>query len=140
MRGMNMKRIMAAAIACLALAAALAGCGSRASTVSHNLSVQADNFNVARTITFYNGVTGQSPLIIKGLCSLGNGSGQDAPNNGGVLTVTCKLGPNSYIKDFLGLSDNITYFVSQNTGQSVSDTHYQYIVRPGTLIPGISVQ
>lgn len=136
-----MKRVITAVLACLALGAVVAGCGhSRASVVAHNLSTQADNFNVARTITFYNGITGQSPLIIKGLCSLGNGYSQDAPNNGGVLTVTCKTGPNSYIKDFLGLSDNITYFVSQNTGQAVSDTHYQYIVRPGTLIPGISVQ
>lgn len=134
------RKTIYAVVACIVIAVVAAGCGSRADTVSHNLSVNADNFQVARTITFYNGITGQSPLIIKGLCSIGDGSGQNAPANGGTLTVTCKIGPDKYIKDFLGLSDNITYFVSQNTGQSVSDTHYQYIVRPGTLIPGISVQ
>jgi ABC-type Fe3+-hydroxamate transport system substrate-binding protein len=129
-------------IVLLAVAAlvALAGCGSRADTVSHNLSTSADNFQVARTITFYNGITGQSPLVIKGLCSIGDASGQTAPSSGGTLTVTCKVGPDKYIKDFLGLSDNITYFVSQNTGVSVSDTHYLIIFRPGTLIPGISIQ
>lgn len=126
--------------ALLAVVCAVAGCSSRADTVSHNLSVEADNFQVARTITFYNGITGKSPLVIRGLCSLGDGAGQNAPDNGGVLTVTCKVGKNKYIKDFLGLSNNITYFVSQNTGLSVSDTHYQIIFRPGTLIPGISIQ
>jgi hypothetical protein len=78
--------------------------------------------------------------VIKGLCSIGDASGQTAPSSGGTLTVTCKVGPDKYIKDFLGLSDNITYFVSQNTGVSVSDTHYLIIFRPGTLIPGISIQ
>lgn len=124
----------------LIAALVLAGCGSKAGVVSNNLSQLADNFQVARTITFYNGITGQSPLIIKGLCSLGDGNGQSAPDNGGVLTVTCKIGPGRFIKDFLGLSNNVTYFVSQNSGQSVSDTHYLMIWRPGTLIPGISVQ
>lgn len=136
----RIKRIALLLVILVVTAIVAAGCGSRANTVSHNLSVQADNFRVARTITFYNGITGQSPLIIRGLCSLGDGSGQNAPDNGGVLTVTCKVGPGKYIKDFLGLSNNITYFVSQNQGISVSDTHYQMIWRPGTLIPGISVQ
>lgn len=134
------RKFIATVVACGAAALAVTGCGSRASRVSHNLSVEADNFQVARTITFYNGITGQSPLIIKGLCSIGSSDDQKAPNNGGVLTVTCKVGPNKYIKDFLGLSDNITFFVSQNTGQTVSDTHYQFIIRPGALIPGITVQ
>lgn len=135
----KLKRKPLVTLAMLLLVVVAAGCGSRADTVSHNLSVQADNFQVARTITFYNGITGQSPLIIKGFCSIGDGSSQNAPNNGGTLTVTCKDG-NKYIKDFLGLSNNITYFVNQETGLTVSDTHYQFIFRPGTLIPGISVQ
>lgn len=132
-----MKRVLAA-VAVLALV--LAGCGSKADTASHNLSVAADNFQVARTISFYNGITGQNMLIIKGLCSIGDSNGQDAPSNGGTLTVTCRSDDGKVIKDFLGLSDNVTYMVQQEIGVKVSDAHYEFIWRPSTLIPGISVQ
>src|SRR5262249_10136875 len=115
--------------------------GSRADTASHNLSVAADNFQVPRTISFYNGITGQNMLVIKGLCSIGDGSGQDAPDNGQTLTVTCYNPDDSkLIKDFLGLSDNGTYMVQKDVGVRVSEAHYQFIWRPSTLIPGISVQ
>lgn len=135
-----MKRMLSIVIAFVILAVVLAGCGSRADTASHNLSVAADNFQVPRTISFYNGVTGQNMLIIKGLCSIGNGNSQDAPSNGGTLTVTCKADDGKVIKDFLGLSDNVTYMVQQQIGVKVSDAHYEFIWRPSTLIPGISIQ
>jgi hypothetical protein len=120
---------------------ALSACGSKASIAAHNLSTQADNFQIARTITFYNSITNQEPLIIKGFCSIGSGDGtQSAPNNGGVVTVTCQTSPGKFIKDFLGLSNNVTYFVSQDVGASVSDTHYQFILLPSSVIPSISVK
>lgn len=133
-----MKRLIVLAV--VALAVALAGCGSKASVASHNLSVAADNFQVPRTISFYNGITGQNMLIIKGLCSIGNANSQDPPVNGGTLTVVCKDDSGKLIKDFLGLSDNVTYMVQQQVGVKVSDAHYEFIWRPSTLIPGISVQ
>ena len=144
------KRPWFLAVAALA-AIAVAGCASKAAVASHNLSVAADNFQIARTITFYNGINGQAILVIKGLCSIGSdtdggtntansGSTQDAPSNGNTLTVTCEVSNGKFIKDFLGLSDNVTYVAQQISGASVSDTHYKVIWRPSTLIPGISVQ
>jgi hypothetical protein len=123
----------------------LAACGSKASVVANNISTEADNFQIARVITFYNGFTGQDILEVKGLCSIGEddpngGSSQDAPVNGQSLTVTCEVSKGKFIKDFLGLSNNVTYVAQQISGASVSDTHYQVIWRPSTLIPGISVQ
>ena len=111
----------------------LAGCARPADVASKNLSLAADNFQVARRIVFYNGITDSYMLTIEGLCSLGN---NDMP---GELSVTCKTGPSSYIKNFLGLSDNVTYFVEQLQGVDVSAYQYRVIFRPTTIIPNIGV-
>src|SRR3990167_4721540 len=111
----------------------LAGCARPADVASKNLSLAADNFQVARRIVFYNGITDSYMLTIEGLCSLGN---NDMP---GELSVTCKTGPSSYIKNFLGLSDNVTYFVEQLQGVDVSAYQYRVIFRPTTIIPSIGV-
>lgn len=112
----------------------LSACGSKADVASHNLSTAADNFEIQRRVVFYNGITGDALLEIDGLCSLGN---HDAA---GTLSVTCKTGPNEYKKHFLGLSDNVTYFVEQTQAADVSVNHYRVIWRPTTLIPGIEIQ
>lgn len=116
-----------------ALALGLAGCTHHsADVVSDNLSTEADQFHIARRIVFYNGITGEYMLTIQGLCSLGN---NDPARE---LTVTCKVGPDSYIKDFLGLSDNVTYFVEQTKPGTVSSARYEVIFKPSTLVPDFS--
>ena len=125
----------------IVVAVIISACGSKASVVANNLSTEADNFQIPREITFYNGITGQDILVIKGLCSIGSGvSSTDPPHSGGNLAVTCEVGKGKFIKDFLGLSDNVTYVMQQQVGVAVSDAHYLVIWRPSTLIPGISVQ
>ena len=128
------------AIALLALVLALGsvvGCDRPADVASKNLSLAADNFQIARRIVFYNGITDSYMLTIEGLCSLGN---YDSP---GELTVTCKVtderGRTGYIKDFLGLSDNVTYFVEQLDPEPVSTYRYKVIFRPTTIIPDIDL-
>ena len=105
-------------------------CSSDADVASENLSKAADNFEVPRRIVFYNGITNEYILVIEGLCSLGNA---DKPRE---ITVTCKDG-DKYIKDFLGLSDNVTYVVEQLQGVKVSDAHYRTIFKPSNVIPDI---
>ncbi len=92
---------------CAALAVIVAAGCSDANVASSNLSRAADNFEVTRRIVFYNGITGDYMLTIEGLCSLGNN------DKAGQLSVTCKTAPAAYKKHFLGLSDNVTYFVEQ---------------------------
>jgi len=111
----------------------LAGCERPADVASRNLSYAADNFQVARRIVFYNGITGDYMLSIEGLCSLGN---NDSARE---VTVTCKTGANEYKKHFLGLSDNVTYFAEQITGANVSTYQYKVIFRPATIVPDIGV-
>lgn len=114
----------------VAMALAVSAC-TDADIASTNLSKAADNFEVNRRVVFYNGITGSYMLTIEGLCSLGNS------DSSGQLTITCKTGPNLYKKHFLGLSDNVTYFVEQLDPQNVSAYHYRVVFKPQTILPDI---
>ncbi len=115
------------------LAGIIFGC-SDADVASRNLSKSADQFEINRRIVFYNGITDTYMLTIEGLCSLGN---LDGPKE---LTVTCKTGPKEYKKHFLGLSDNVTYFVQQIESAGVSTQRYRVIFKPSAIIPDIDLE
>lgn len=126
---MNMIKTLAAA---LYAALICAGCSSDAEVASHNLSKAADNFEVTRRIVFYNGITGEYMLTIEGLCSLGAAStGKNS------IAVTCKTGPSAFKKHFLGLSDNVTFFVEQVEAMPVGTYHYRVFFKPQTILPNI---
>lgn len=114
--------------ACLALTA-LAACQDDAVVASHNISKAADNFEVTRKTVFYNGITGDYMLELIGRCSIND--------QGRQLEVTCKTGPDSYVKHFLGLSDNVTYFAQQVEGVDVSVYHNRITWKPQSIIPDI---
>jgi len=111
----------------------LAGCSQPADVASRNLSTAADNFEIQRRIVFYNGITDTYMLEVTGRCSLGN---EDQP---GQLSITCKTGPEAFKKHFLGLSDNVTYFVEQIDGAGASDDSYRVVFRPETIIPDVEL-
>jgi len=127
-----MKFIAAIALA-LGIVFSVRAC-NEADTVSHNLSQEADKFNILRRVVFYNGITGSYMLSIEGYCSLGNS------DKAGELTVVCKTSPTDYKKHFLGLSDNVTYFVEQLEGANVSKDHYKVVFKPETIIPDIEIR
>jgi len=118
----------------LVLIMVLAGCASDADVASSNLSKAADQFEITRRIVFYNGITGEYILVVEGLCSLGN------YDSAGELTVTCKDGPQSYKKHFLGLSDNVTFFAEQLETADVSEYRYRVIFKPESIIPDIDLE
>lgn len=108
------------------------GCDD-ADIASRNLSKAADNFEVVRRIVFYNGITDTYILTIEGRCSLyDDGMGQ--------LEVTCKTGPNTYKKHYLGLSDNVTYFAEQLESKNVSPNHYRITFKPRAIVPTVDVR
>lgn len=115
-------------------AAFLSACSNDADVVSKNLSTAADNFQITRRIVFYNGITGEYMLEIRGLCSLGN---DDKPRE---LSVTCETGPGVYKKNFLGLSDNVTYFVEQVDADPISQYRYKVTFKPESILPDIQVR
>ena len=117
-------------VTAFATLAFVAGC-SDADVASSNLSRAADQFEIARRVVFYNGITGDYILSVEGLCSLGNN------DKAGSLTVTCKTGPKAFKKHFLGLSDNVTFFAEQLEGVDVSTYHYRVIFKPQTILPDV---
>lgn len=127
-----MKKILAH-VAAVAAALALAGCNA-ADTASRNISYESDNFKVMRRIVFVNGITDKYLLSIEGLCSIT----KDKEDN--QLEVTCKTGDSEYKKHYLGISDNVTYFVEQMDGSDVDTFHYKVAFRPETLLPDIDLQ
>lgn len=126
-----MKKLVIALM--LATMLVISACSSEANVASRNVSRAADQFEINRRIVFYNGITGEDILTIEGLCSLGNFDGP------GELSITCKVGPTSFKKHFLGLSDNVTYFAEQIDASEVDAYHYRVIFRPQTIIPNIEI-
>lgn len=131
MANKNMKKINIF-IATL-IAAAQFGCSSDADIASRNLSTAADQFEVPRRIVFYDGINASYMLTIEGLCSLGNSDRKST------LSVTCKTGPTSYKKHFLGLSNNVTFFVEQMEPIVTSPYRYRVIFKPDVIVPDISI-
>jgi maltose-binding protein MalE len=115
------------------MAIILAAC-TEADTVSQNLSKSADSFEVQRRVVFFNGITDKYLLTIEGLCSLGNSDSERR------LSVTCKVGKDSYKKHYLGLSDNVSFFVEQTDAKTEDPFHYKVLFRPESIIPDIDLQ
>lgn len=118
----------------LIMVLAASSCEPAADVAARNISAAADNFEIARRITFYNGITDNVVLVVEGYCSLGN-SDTDLR-----MSVTCKTGRNSFIRNFVGLSDNVFFVSEQLEGVNVSTFHYRTVFRPQALIPDIDFQ
>lgn len=116
-----------------ALMLSLGAC-TPAQTASYNLSNDSDNFRVMRRVVFVNGITDKYLLSIEGLCSITKDK-EDAQ-----LEVTCKTGDGEYKKHYLGISDNVTYFVEQMDATVVDTFHYKVQFRPEELLPDVDVQ
>ena len=115
----------------LALAALLAGCADDAQIASRNVSKAADNFEVNRRIVFYNGITDTYMLTIEGACSI------DTSTSGKTFIATCKTGPTSYKKHYLGLSDNVTFFAEQLGAVDASAYHYRVTFKPQAILQDV---
>lgn len=102
--------------------------------VSHNLSKDADQFKVQRRIIFFNGITDTYLMTIEGKCSIQ----PDVDEN--QLEVTCKIEEDTYKKHYLGLSDNVSYFVEQTDAIKSDPYHYKVIFKPQTIIPDIDLK
>lgn len=86
--------------------------------VQHNLSVQADNFNIERQITVFNTRTDTVLFQMTGVFSL-----QNSLNN--ELEVICEVNPGEYRKHFIYLSQDTTYVIEDLGGANVSQYRYE---------------
>lgn len=128
-----MKKKLVTLFVGLAAIISLVGCSSESDVVSENLSKSADSFEVQRRVVFFNGITDKYLLTIEGLCALDTSSSKK-------LTVTCKVGKDTYKKHYLGLSDNVSYFVEQTDAKYEDAFHYKVLFRPEQVVPDIDLQ
>jgi len=112
----------------------LSGCSDDAQVASYNLVKAADNFEVDRRVVFFNGITDKYLLSVEGKCSI------KADTKDRQLEVICKTGDEQYKKHFLGLSDNVAYFVEQLAPVHASAYHYRVTFKPQEIIPDVDLR
>ena len=124
-----MKRLFLGVVAAI-VALVMAGCDD-ATIASQNLSRAADQFEVYRRVVFYNGITDEYILVVEGFASIE----VDTADN--QLELTVKTDDGKFLKHFLGLSDNVTYFAEQLEPKGVSVYHYRVIFKPQSILPDV---
>lgn len=126
----NIKKLLVLIMVVSMLAGICAGCGTEASRVSHNLSQQADNFNVVRQLTVINCIEGDVLFQMTGKMSI---TADTADNQLEIIVED----DGTYVKHFVGLSDNVTYIVEDlNLGANeVSKYKYTLNFNPNMWLP-----
>lgn len=96
--------------------------------VNWNLNRDEQNFREFRRVVFYNGITGEYILQVEGFLALNIDMDGD-------LVVTVKQSDGTFLKHYLGLSDNVTWFSESLDPRYVSDKQYKVVFKPISLIP-----
>lgn len=129
------KKFLAVIFLFLVAIFSLGACATDADVASRNLSQAAEQFEINRRVVFVNGITDNYLLEVEGRCSV-----EDMSELRPQLEVTCKTGPDRFVKHFLGLSDNVTYVVEQ-LGDTATDVyHYRLIFKPEVIAPFIDLE
>ena len=118
-------------ILALGLIISLTSC-TDADVASQNISEDAEMFKVYRRVVFYNGITDKYILQIQGYCSV------DVENDR--LAVIVKTEKGKFLKHYLGLSDNVTYFSEQLQPSEVSTKNYKVIFKPSVIVPDVDLK
>lgn len=112
----------------LLLDTGLVGC-READMVSHNVSKEADNFNVTRRLVVINGRTDTVIFSLVGNFTI------SVDNTDNQLEVIAEVRDGVYRKHFIGLSDEIMYFVEDVGENEVSKYGYEVEFIPEQIIP-----
>lgn len=107
----------------------ISSCSTDSEVASYNVSQDAHQFKVFRRVVFYNGITDAYILTIEGYCSVTNEDGR--------LAVIVKTENGTYLKHYLGLSDNVTYFCEQLEPSAVSKSQYRVLFKPLSIVPDV---
>ena len=124
------KRILSSLILIIMMSFLLTGCETEAQRVSYNLSQEVDNFNVVRQLTVINCIGGDVLFQMTGKMSI------KADTSDNQLEIIVE-DDGTYVKHFVGLSDNVTYVVEDlNLGDNaVSKYKYTLNFNPNMWIP-----
>lgn len=101
---------------------------SQADRVSHNISKEADRFNVTRRLAVINARTDKPVFEIIGNFSISN----TATNE---LAVTVETEQGKYKKHYIYLNDWTIYTVEDVSGAYVDNYHYEVNYLPEMIMP-----
>ena len=124
------KKVIPLMVLVVIMAMVFVGCETQAQRVSYNLSQEADNFNVVRQLTVINCIEGDVIFQMTGKLSI---TADTADNQLEVIVED----DGTYVKHFIGLSDNVTYVVEDlNLGANdVAKYRYTLNFNPNMWIP-----
>lgn len=121
-----MKKLLLALV--LVIGVAMVGC-TEANQVSHNVSQEADNFNVCRRLTVINARTDKPVFELIGTFSIQTDSADKQ------LEVICETGKNEYKKHFISLNEWTIYVVEDISGADVNKYRYEVNFLPEAILP-----
>lgn len=128
-----MKRLLTLFLVLLLCFTCLAGCSdeqlwSEKDRVSHNVSKEANNFNVTRRITVFNIRTDTVLMQMTGRFAIENNSSNE-------LVVIAEVEKGTYQKHFIYLNAYTMYTVEDLSGAEVSPYSYELEFLPQMLAP-----
>lgn len=126
----NTVAIIISVLALIMVSVSLSGCGREANRVSHNISKEADNFNVMRRLTVFNTRTDRCMMQMSGRFSI-----QNEGNNELAVIVELDRKKGIYQKHFVYLNEWTTYTVEDLNGVKVSKYDYELEFMPEMLVP-----
>ncbi len=121
------KKTIALVILLVIISIILCGCMTEAEKVSHNVSKEADLFNVTRRVTVINARSDTPLLEIIGNLSVQHSSGD--------IDIIVEVGPGQYKKHFVRLNSWTIYVVEDISGAYVDKYHYEVNILPEMIIP-----
>ncbi len=121
------KKILAIGLGLVLTASVLTGC-TEADQVSHNVSQEADNFNVLRRLTVINSRTDKAEFELIGAFSLDVESRHK-------INVVCEMDDGTYKKHIVGLNDETMYVVEDLGGAKVNKYRYEVNFLPEQIVP-----
>lgn len=127
-----MKKMTGIFSAAVLLSILFLGC-TDADVARANLENAEQNFEVYRRVVFYNGINGEYILTIEGRLAI-------IVDEDGDLVVTVKTDEGQYLKHYLGLSDNVTYFSEQLEASEASTSQYRVTFKPSVIVPAVDLK
>lgn len=122
-----MKKIITIALSIILMLCTMSGC-RQSDRVSHNISKEADRFNVTRRLAVINARTDKPIFEIIGNFSISN-------NVTNELEIICEVEQGKYKKHFVYLNEWTIYTVEDVSGAYVDNYHYEVNYLPEMIVP-----
>lgn len=122
--------IILTSLTAMTIGTTVVGCDApQSDKVSHNVSQEADNFNVIRRLTVLNARSDKPMFELVGAFSIKVDAAEKQ------LEVVCETGEGEYKKHFIGLNQWTMYVVEDVGGANVSKYHYEVNFLPEAIVP-----